>query len=237
MLNLFTIATKAPALEEMCRVWGLEPFTPVYQVRPGMDVPILIREQGQIAWRTGRWGLIRKGQEVYQTGIERILTQRPFNVLIRTQRCAIPANCFFGKPSVNEVRLVRILKERTFLLGGICYPDTSGHLRFTLLTCAPADILNDTVERMPVITSCQKVRDWLETEDMKRVMRYADRSGNFWFDFFRVSDEVLITGHNDRELLRPLGVSYQQWQAREETLQALQMREDRINRGNTKGRH
>ena len=68
-------------------------------------------------------------------------------------------------------------------------------------------------------------------------MQLADSSGDKWFDFYKVDSKILEPESNSKELLKPIGISYREWMEREEKLNSLDLKGDRFNRNNTKGRH
>ena len=90
---------------------------------------------------------------------------------------------------------------------------------------------------MPVALSPHKTELWVSEPTLLKVMQMADRSGDFWFDFYRVHPRILEPKWNERDLLKPLGISFREWQERNEKLNALDLKDDRFNRNNTKGRH
>jgi hypothetical protein len=52
-----------------------------------------------------------------------------------------------------------------------------------------------------------------------------------------VDPNILSEKANEKAFLMPKGISYLEWIEREEKLNSLDLKGDRYNRGNSKGRH
>lgn len=237
MLELYTMATEPEGLEDRFRLPERADYEPLYQVRPGDIMPIVIPmgEQKTAAVVNASWGLKFKGRNpVPMVSMKNILKQKPYNVLIRNQRCGVPANCFFGQNEKGPI-LVRIPQERLFGMGGLYHYDKeSGSYSFALLQTDVADVLSSLMPSMPIVFSGDRHKTWLKAAHLYDVMRFADASGHHWFDYFSVSPELLKPGTNDRELLKPLGLSAKEIQDREDKIAALKMAEARSNKPSSK---
>jgi len=226
MLSLYTISSKPDAIIEQCKLVDPFSYSPLYQARPGMQLPIIIQKENKIELVMAQWGV--KNPFV---GVNRILSTRPYNILIRKQRCAAPANCFFSLKN-GQPYLIRLLQHRLFLMGGI-FHSAGGDLSFTLLQVQPADMLNTMMGQMPLVMAPEKLSSWLGGTEVGRVMHYADRAGSYWFDYFPVSKKILNTGNN-KELLKPEGMSRYTLEAHEKKLLVLAYEKERANRSNLK---
>ncbi len=227
MLPLYTITTKPEAILEQCKLNGSFAYEPAYQCRPGMQLPVIIQREGQTEVVLATWG--RKKPII---SMDRILTKPPYNILIRRQRCAVPANCFFmikdGQPY-----LVRLIHHRLFLMGGLCHY-ANGEFHLALLETESPDILNSMEGQIPILLAPEKAHSWLKGNEVGRVIHYADRSGSHWFDFFLVTKEILEIHRNDRKLLEPQGISKKQLEEHQKKLDALAFDKERPNRTNSK---
>ena len=189
-----------------------------YQARPRMVMPILIEEKGETQLVNASWGITGAKETVNHASMARILTTRPYNVMIRSQRCAVPANCFFGAHK-EKPYLVRLMNHRLFCLGGLYNKTQIGNeikYSFCILGLAPADILQGYMDEMPIVISADRARKWLEADHLYKVMNAADGSVNHWFDFFEVSGDILNEEANKKELLKPIGLSPKQMEEKEE---------------------
>jgi len=100
MLSLYTISTKPETVTDQCKLSESFSYSPVCQARPGMQLPIIIQINNKPSPVIANW-----------------VTKRPL-ILIRKQRCAVPANCFFSVKD-GQPYLIRLLQHRMFLMGGI----------------------------------------------------------------------------------------------------------------------
>jgi len=191
-----------------------------------------------MTWVQAVWGIQMQREELTSISMEKILVKKPYSIWFRKFRCAIPVNCFCIELD-REVYLIRILKQRTFMLGGLCIPpdSLSPYYRFAILEVEAADILKRITETCPVNFSCHDATSWCSQQSLLTVMQQADGSGDRWFDFYKVDAEILVPGTNDKDLLKAAGISFREWTEREEKLNSLDLTDDRFNRNNSKGRH
>jgi putative SOS response-associated peptidase YedK len=99
-----------------------------------------------------------------------------------------------------------------------------------LLTTEAADVIHNKTEIMPVLFDPEKTLRWLKTKHISTVMHYADRSGSYWFDYFRVPQVIMHASENKREWLIPQGMTLQNYREREKKIQAVAFEEERANR-------
>jgi putative SOS response-associated peptidase YedK len=241
MINLYTIATRAQALSEMLNLPLSASYKPAYQARPGMPLPLMMHKDGRLQIASGYWGCIpeRFTSPIPVFPMEKLLSQTPLNRWIHTQRCVMPANCFYCRNDENhEIYLVRLLNARTFFMGGIyCeLPGSKGILNthFILLTTESADVLRPITTDMPVILSKDDYQKWLQTEHLIDLMDIADQCGEHWFDYFTVDKSIITPGTNKRNLLKPLGLSHEEQQLRDQKLKAVDVKQDRFDRKGSK---
>lgn len=236
MLDLYAIAIQPDHIAAILNLRKSVHFDPVYQARPGMLLPMCFLSGQSIDLTPARWALALYNRHAATLPVEKMLKSRPENLWIHNNRCAIPANCFFSERK-EVIYLIRSLRNRLVFFGGIhiAVPGDD-HEHFAILTTQAPDILRNVTERIPVIVSPHKIREWLGAKSMTQVMGIADRSGEQWFDYFQVEKRVVEEGVNERLLLKPVGLSWQQRRRRDEKLKGLDLRDDRISRNNTKGR-
>lgn len=238
MTRLFTITTTPEELEHLSRVKPVPDYEKHYQAGIGNSVLVCCPVEGRMQWISAVWG-IKQGQlNPGSISMSKILVRKPFNIWFRKYRCAIPVNCFYFQKD-QDVYLTRVLKQRTFMLGGICIPPDSGNpnYRFAILELEAADILKRITDTMPVNFNSHSATSWCTEKTILNVMQMADSSGDRWFDFYKVDPEILIPGRNNKAFLRPVDISYREWIEREEKLNARDFTGDRYNRNNSKGRH
>lgn len=228
MLDLYTIATKASHIKNRCKLFQEFNYKHSYQARPNMLLPIIISENGKPKLVNAYWKLSSNTTTI---ATNKILTSPPYNLLIRKKRCAIPANCFFGIKD-NHPYLIRLIQPRLFLIGGI-YTQKNDVYQFAILKTEPTDILS-FLDYSPVLFTTEKINTWLTTQHLESVMNIADHSGNFWFDYFKVSKTILNPSANERSLLTPIELSHQKIMERNQKLNELTFNQERPNRRNYK---
>ena len=200
MQELYTIASSADQLSNTLELDCYSGYRPSYQARPGMPLPVVLQEQPRELVE-GFWGIPKPNVTLLPT--YRILARKPFHLYIRKQRCAIPANAFFGLREQHPF-LITLLNQKLFCLGGV-YTFRSSIPRFAVLQTTVPDLFQSYMQSLPVLLPPKELKTWLTTTDVGKVMELADRSQDYWFDFFRVSQAILQPGSNSKDLLAPLG--------------------------------
>jgi putative SOS response-associated peptidase YedK len=245
---------KPQALAELLNLRLQVEFSPLYQARPGMQLPVIVQPHS-VSKKPGihpvlisaHWGCQTEAatMSIHAFPMDRILTQSPFNRWIHTQRCLIPVNCFFGRnknialgPEDNDTFLIRILQSRVFLLGGLYAVERNvrgvdSHT-FLVLTTQSADVLQPLMDQMPVVMLPENIETWLASDHLIDIMHLADRSGDHWFDYFAVSSNILTPGMNSKNLLKPISISLREQEAREHKLKAIDVKQDRFDRRGSK---
>jgi putative SOS response-associated peptidase YedK len=163
----------------------------------------------------------------------RVLKSRPSNVLIRTHRCAIAANCVIVEKN-KQAFLIRLPQHRLFFLGGIYQQKGDQEFHYTVLETESADILSSIADDMPVIIHNDRVQKWLTATELDSIFHFADKSGSNYFDYFKVDPRILDPKENNRELLIPQGLTHAQYLERQKQVMALSFEKERANRRNSK---
>lgn len=230
-MKLYSLATSPSELALRTNVADALGYVSVYQARPGMKMPLVIYRNDRPELVSAMWGM-RSSTAYNSVHMDRVLKSRPWNVLIRRNKCAVPANCIVVEKN-NEAFLIRLPQHRLFMMAGV-YQQKGSDYFFTLLETEAADIISPLTADMPVFFHCDHVLKWLRTEELGSIFRIADKAGNNWFDYFRVDAKILDARTNSRELLIPLGASYEQYVQRQKKITAINFEKDRMNRRNFK---
>lgn len=213
---------------------GLIDYKPIYQARPGMKTPIIIWRYGKPEIVMASWGL-RSSSAYNSIHMSRVLKSRPWNILIRTQRCAVAANCVIVEKN-KEAYLIRLPQHRLFLMGGM-YQQKGDEIYYTLLETESPDILATIAGDTPVFIHNDRIQKWLqatEPDSLAGIFHFADKSGNNYFDYFKVNPKVLDPKENNRDLLIPVGMTHAQYLERQKQVMALSFEKERMNRRNGK---
>ena len=241
MLNIYTLATRPEALSDLLSLDKSQDYKPIYLARPGMNLPVILNSGGKTCLLKAHWGCQTEAatMPLCTFPMDRLLSQPPFNRWIHTQRCVVPANCFFAHrdnqgPSDrdgHDTFLIRLIQSRLFLIGGLFMTEPrKNSYSFLLLTTESADVLQHLTQQMPLLLSTDHLRTWLYSEHLIDVMHAADRSGDHWFDYYAVDHDIITPGNNRRDLLKPLGASLREKEERDHKLRAIDVKQERFDR-------
>ncbi len=226
MQPLYTIASTTDTMASKLELEVSTDFRPVWQARPGNAVPVAVQEHPTLL-QEGFWGYPKPAANFVP--MHRILARKPFHLAIRNQRCAMPANGIVGVRDAHPF-LITMLNHRLFCLGGV-YSMVSGIPRFGVLQTSAPSLFDGYLDFLPVLLTPKDLKLWLTTTDLGKVMEMADRSQDHWFDFFRISQEVLQTPSNKQELLTPLGERFSDILNRQQKSNATVFTERRRRKG------
>jgi putative SOS response-associated peptidase YedK len=230
-MKVYSIATASSDLALRTNVAEPLEYGPVYQARPGMKMPLIIYRNDRPELVSAMWGM-RSSAAYNSVHMNRVLKSRPWNILIRRNKCAIPANCIVAERN-GEAFLIRLPQHRLFLLAGV-YQQKGDDYFFTVLETESADIISSITPDMPVFFPCDRVLKWLQTDELDSIFRFADKAGNNWFDYFRVDSKILDPKVSERDLLIPLGLTHAQYLQRKKQTDATVFEKERANRRNFK---
>lgn len=227
MLHLYTMASSPAALRSLVDTDSDLEYSSIYLARPGMRMPVIRKHLNRTSLSMATWGM-RTGTHTLL--MENVMRLKPYNRWIHTQRCAIPANCYITyKTGDPNPYLVRIPSARVFFMGGLMSPDVD-HPAFIILTTQSADVLAPVTEKMPVLFTAETMQTWLAANHLMDIMHIADRSGDYWFDYFPIASEVLNQDINSPELLKPAGPSFREVEDRDKTLKLVDLKNERYDR-------
>lgn len=230
-MKAYAIATKPSELAIRTNIADAIDYVPVYQARPGMKMPIIIWRHDKPELVMGMWGL-RSSAAYNSIHLSRILKSRPWNIMIRKQRCAVPANCIIVEKN-KQAHLIRLPQHRLFLMGAV-FQQKGDEFHFTLLETESADLISSLSDDMPVFIHNDRIQKWLTAEELDDIFRFADKAGNNYFDYFRVNDKILDPKENNRDLLIPTGLTHEQYLQRQKQVMAVSFEKERMNRKNSK---
>lgn len=237
MLTHYTIASKPNVIRDFYKLSLIDHIDPVYKSSSKQSLPIIIRENDKNKLVMASWGL-QFGRKPLETTVplKGILSNQPYNLMLRQTRCVIPCNCFFGMKG-GDPYLIRLTNQRLFSVGGIYdvrHKGSEPEYRFAMLTVEPADLVQSFLEEMPLILGYDRYNGWLSDSDMQHLMFLADRAGGYWFDYFKIGNGFLTARENDPAILKPVGGSYMQQERRKELERIAYLEKNRKDRGSGK---
>ena len=230
-MKTYCIATTATDIALLTNIADAIDYDPIYQARPGMKMPLIIYRNDRPEIVSAMWG--KRSSSAYNTvHMNRVLKSRPWNILIRKNKCLIPANCIITEKN-GEAFLIRLPQHRLFLMGGV-YQMKGKEYYFTLLETESPDILATITDDTPLFIHNDRIMKWLQATELDSIFRFADKAGNNYFDYFRVNPKILDPKENNRELLIPLGMTHAQYLERQKQVMSLSFEKERANRRNGK---
>ena len=194
-------------------------FTPVYNLCPTQDSPVLRLVDGERRFDPMRWQLVPNWEPVFGTKLstinaktETVFDSPLFGELVIRQRCIVPLSGFYEwKTEGQKKRPFKIhLKNNAIMsVAGIWdtwRPDTPFERRsFSILTTAANHFMREIRDRMPVILDASVVDEWLsaqthEPQELKALMKPCPDE---WLSASEVSPLVNSPKNNSPELLEP----------------------------------
>jgi len=195
-------------------------LSPVYNLCPTQDSPIVRDASGERRIELMRWQLVPATEPSFSTKLstinarsESIFESRLYRDLVVRQRCIVPLSGFYEwKRSGEHKRPFKIhLKDEPIMsVAGIWEawrPNTSMERHsFAILTTSANEFMKEIHDRMPVILSRDDERGWLdpalqEGSALRQLLKPCPSS---WLDAAEVSPLVNSVKNNSEELLRPV---------------------------------
>ncbi len=191
---------------------------PCYNIPPGSDVPLIVKENNSQVLSLVRWGFLphfRNGSKVITFNIinakaETVAEKSVFKDAFENNRCLIPANGFYEWRSNDKQPYFFTLKDQQlFFFAGIrsgtimqkkdVHVDT-----FAIITTTANDLVQRVHHRMPAILKEEHIGDWLFTKDVKKLQNMLNPYDSSAMSSIPVSREVNNTHNNYPQLINPL---------------------------------
>jgi putative SOS response-associated peptidase YedK len=151
-------------------------FKPSYNIAPGKDVPVIIRQGDRNVVKLMRWGLVPFWSQDPSIGNRMInarcetLDQKPsFKQLLGSRRCLIPADRFYEWRRLGKGKIpmrVRLKDQRPFTFAGLWDrwrdPEGGELYSFTIITTDANKLLRPIHDRMPLILDPLVAKQWLD---------------------------------------------------------------------------
>lgn len=150
------------------------PFDPMYNIAPGMLVPIITGGQKHHL-EIMKWGLIpywakdpKIGSRLINARAETINQKPSFKSSFQSKRCLIPASGFYEWQKTGDEKiphLIELKSKEIFSMAGIfdVWQDAEDKefKTFSIVTTKSNDLLNKIHNRMPVILEKDTEEKWL----------------------------------------------------------------------------
>jgi putative SOS response-associated peptidase YedK len=191
-------------------------LSPVYNLCPTQDSPVLRLNDGERQFDKMRWQLVPATEPAFTTKLstinarsEAVFTSPMYRSLIR-QRCIVPLSGFFEWKAENARKRpfkIHLRDEPIMSVAGLWEawrPGTPDERHsFTILTVAANEFMREINHRMPVILGLSDEDVWIdpqihEPEVLKKLLKPCPSS---WLNAVEVSTLVNSAKNNSPELL------------------------------------
>lgn len=146
-----------------------------FNIAPGTENPVIIREQAGNRLRMMQWGLVSHRTGDNPSAVKPVnaraesLTSKPvFAELLVSNRCIVPANGFYEWKKVNGTRephFICVKEKSLFGIAGLCdtWQDSNGRTvaSYTIITTEPNGCVAPIHNRMPAILRREHEQRWL----------------------------------------------------------------------------
>ena len=194
-------------------------WSPVYNLCPTQDSPIVRVVLGELQIDRMRWQLVPATEPAFSTKLstinarsEGIFVRPLYRDLIVRQRCIVPISGFYEwKRSGDLKRPFRIhLKDEAIMsVGGIWdtwRPGTPEQKHsFSILTTSANDFMKEIHNRMPVILDRSREAAWLDPSVRDRALleKMLQPCPSTWLESVEVSGLVNSAKNNSPDVLKP----------------------------------
>jgi len=153
-------------------------FQPRYNITPGQNVPIIVKEGNDRKCITMRWGLVPSwsndpliGFSMINARAETVHQKPSFKNSLKKRRCIVPTSGFYEWKKIDKKTkvpyFIKLKNSRPFGFAGLWehWNRDGGDLTtFTIITTSPNDIMEPIHDRMPVILEKEVEGIWLDPD-------------------------------------------------------------------------
>lgn len=193
-------------------------FSPSYNIAPGQDVPVIIREEKFNKVKLMKWGLTPfwvKNLDEFKPFInirrESFSSKRHFYKYLKNNRCIIPSNGFYEWKKEGKRKIpyfISLLNQELFSFAGIydIYKDKDNEITsFAIITTEPNAYIKEIHDRMPVILDKENEKVWLDNEYnvYENLINLLKPFPESLMNIYEVSTSVNNPKNNFKELILP----------------------------------
>lgn len=183
MCGRYTLSTPEQALDFLAPVLDESGVPPAlesrFNVAPTQLMPIVANRTTRTV-ELARWGLVPTwakdlsiGSRMVNARSETLAAKPAFKDAFARRRCLVPADGFYEWQAHGKRKQpfhIHMEPRRPFAFAGLWdrwkAPDGERHVSFTIITCAPNELLATLHDRMPVILAQDDWERWLAREPM-----------------------------------------------------------------------
>lgn len=193
-------------------------FSPSYNIAPGQDVPVIIKEEKFNKVKLMKWGLtpfwvknLNEFKPFINVRKESFETKPHFYKYLKNKRCIIPSNGFYEWKKDEKRKIpyfISLLNQELFSFAGIydIYKDKDNEIiSFAIITTEPNGYIKEIHDRMPVILDKENEKIWLDNEysDYENLIDLLKPFNENLMNIYEVSTSVNNPENNFKELILP----------------------------------
>ena len=193
-------------------------FSPSYNISPGQDVPVIIKEEKFNKVKLMKWGLtpfwvkdLKEFKPFINLRKESFKEKPHFYRYLKNRRCIIPSNGFYEWKKELKTKtpyFISLKDESLFSFAGIydIYKDEEREIiSFAIITTKPNDKIKEIHDRMPVILDKEKEKIWLDNnyQEYDNLINFLKPFPDDLINIFEVSTLVNNPENNFKELILP----------------------------------
>lgn len=193
-------------------------FSPSYNIAPGQDVPVIIREEKLNKVKLMKWGLtpfwvknLNEFKPFINVRKESFESKPHFYKYLKNKRCIIPSNGFYEWKKDEKRKIpyfISLLNQELFSFAGIydIYKDEYKEITsFAIITTEPNANIKEIHDRMPVILDKENEKIWLdnEYEIYENLINLLKPFNENLINIYEVSTSVNNPENNYKELILP----------------------------------
>jgi putative SOS response-associated peptidase YedK len=197
--------------------------SPVYNLCPTQNSPVLRRVAGERQFDLMRWQLVSATEPTFTTKLstinarsEAVFKSRLYRDLVIRQRAIIPISGFYEWKTDGQYKQpfkIHLRDEPIMSLAGIWEAWRPGtpdeRLSFSILTTAANPFMSKIHERMPVILPRSDEDAWLDPEicEQEVLQKLLKPCPDSWLNAVAVSTLVNSAKNNSPQVLQPLSTT------------------------------
>ncbi len=151
-------------------------YEPKYNIAPGQNVPVIIKDEDERKCVIMRWGLVPQwsndpliGFQMINARAETVAQKPDFKNSLRKRRCIVPCSGFYEWKKVDKkTKIPYYIKpenDNFFAFAGLwdTWNKDGGNLTtFAIITTTPNELIEPIHDRMAVILSKEDEQIWLD---------------------------------------------------------------------------
>ncbi|MBT3301065.1 MAG: SOS response-associated peptidase [Bacteroidetes bacterium] len=219
MCGRFIITKKIDEITERFHVEIEEDkYKPVYNAAPSQQLPVISNSEPERI-RFFRWGLVpfwakdqSIGNKMINARSETLLEKPAFRNLLKSKRCLVISDGFYEWQKTEKGKIptcIRLKNNELFSMAGLWdqWKDTEGQTihSFSIITCAPNELMAPIHNRMPVILNRDQEKIWLDnsqkSEELVDILKPYNKDD---MNTYEVSSLVNSPRNNFEELILPV---------------------------------